>query len=84
METSLMEVLAPDSVRRELVADDEAARHPSWDVVPAPEEFIPGSGVLWHPTEASREIGQRFLEGCSKRLEEALRTEFGLTAAPAP
>ena len=82
METSLMEVLAPDSVRRELVADDEAARHPSWDVVPAPAEFIPKSGVLWHPTEASREIGQRFLEGCSKRLEEALRSEFGLTAAP--
>ena len=63
---------------------DEAARRPSWDVVPPPEDFIPRSGVLWHPTEATREIGQRFLEACSKRLEEALRTEFGLTPAPGP
>ena len=84
METSLMEVLAPETVRRERIADDEAARRPSWDVVPPPEEFIPASGVLWHPTEASLEIGRRFLEACSKRLEEALRTEFGLTAAPGP
>jgi len=84
METSLMEVLAPASVRHDLVADDEAARRPSWDVLPAPDEFIPKSGVLWHPTEASREIGQRFLEDCSKRLEEALRSEFGLTAKPGP
>jgi creatinine amidohydrolase len=84
VETSLMEVLAPGEVRRELVADDEAARHPSWDVVPPPDDFIPRSGVLWHPTEATREIGQRFLEACSKRLEEALRTEFGLTPAPGP
>jgi creatinine amidohydrolase len=84
METSLMEVLAPGAVRRELVADDEAARRPSWDVVPPPEDFIPRSGVLWHPTEATREIGQRFLEACSTRLEEALRTEFGLTPAREP
>ena len=33
---------------------------------------------------ASPEIGTRFLEGCSRRLEEALRTEFGLTAGPGP
>ena len=79
VETSLMEILAPGAVRRELVADDEAARHPTWDVVPAPPEFIPESGVLWHPTEASPEIGRRVLEACSKKLEEALRTEFGLT-----
>jgi creatinine amidohydrolase len=76
METSLMEVLAPELVRRELIADDQAARHPSWDVVPPPEDFIPRSGVLWHPTEASREIGERALTACSRRLEEALRTEF--------
>jgi creatinine amidohydrolase len=79
METSLMEVLAPGTVRRHLVADDQADRHPTWDVVPAPQEFIPKSGVLWHPTEASPEIGRRVLHACAKRLEEALRTEFGLT-----
>ena len=78
METSLMYVLHPDLVRRDRIADDEAARHPTWDVVPAPADFVPKSGVLWHPSEASEEIGRMFLDACSRRLEEALRTEFGL------
>jgi creatinine amidohydrolase len=78
METSMMFVLRPDLVRRDRIVDDEARRHPSWDVVPAPDDFIPKSGVLWHPTEATDEIGRKFVDAVSRRLEEALRTEFGL------
>ncbi|MGH7776754.1 MAG: creatininase [Candidatus Dormibacterales bacterium] len=78
METSLMYVLEPGLVRRELIADDQAGRHPSWDVVPAPADFIPRSGVLWHPSEAGEEIGRMFFEAGARRLESALRTEFGL------
>jgi creatinine amidohydrolase len=78
METSMMMALHPDLVREDRIADDEAARHPTWDVLPAPKEFIPRSGVLWHATEASLEIGQRFVEAAAARLEEALRTEFEL------
>jgi creatinine amidohydrolase len=78
METSMMFVLRPDLVRRDRIVDDEARRHPSWDVVPAPDDFIPKSGVLWHPTEATDEIGRKFVDAVARRLEEALRTEFGL------
>ena len=80
METSLLYALRPELVRVDRIADDQAARHPTWDVVPAPPEFIPRSGVLWHPTEASPELGARFLEACARRLEDAMRTEFALTA----
>ena len=76
-ETSMMMVTHPDLIRRELIIDDEAKRHPTWDVIPAPEDFIPKSGVLWHPTEATEEIGRRFIEGAVKRLVSAIRTELG-------
>jgi creatinine amidohydrolase len=76
METSMMLALRPDLVREDSIADDEAARHPSWDVVPAPRDFIPESGVLWHPSEATTEIGHKFVRACAARLVEAMRTEF--------
>lgn len=72
-----MFVLRPELVRRDLIADDQAARAPSWDVVPAPDEFIPRSGVLMKPTDANEEAGKRFLEASVGRLAEAIRTEFG-------
>ena len=78
LETSMMFVLRPDLVRRELIADDAAARHPSWDVVPAPPEFVPASGVLSKPTDATEAAGRRFLDAAAGRLAGALREEFGL------
>ncbi len=78
METSLMLALHPDLVHTDRIVDDEAERHPSWDVVPAPSEFVPRSGVLWHPSVATAEFGERFLEAAAGRLVEALQTEFGL------
>jgi creatinine amidohydrolase len=76
METSMMLALHPELVHSDRIADDEARRHPTWDVVPAPGDFIPASGVLWHPTESTVEIGQRFVAGCAARLAGAMRTEF--------
>jgi creatinine amidohydrolase len=78
METSMLQVMHPQLVHKDRIADDEAARHPSWDVIPAPPEFIPRSGVLWHPSESSDEVGRRFVKAAADRLEEMLRTEFGL------
>ena len=80
METAMMYVLRPDLVRVDRIVDDQAERHPSWDVVPAPDAFVPKSGVLWHPSEATPEIGRRFVKAAADRLELALRTEFGLQA----
>ena len=82
METSLMYALHPELVHTDRIVDDEARRHPSWDLLPAPDEFIPPSGVLWHPSEASPALGQLFLRAVAARLEQALRTEFGQQARP--
>ena len=77
LETSLMHVLRPDLVRVDRIADDQAKRHPTWDVVPAPEDFIPASGVLMKPTDFNEMAGKRFLQAASERLVEAITTEFG-------
>jgi creatinine amidohydrolase len=76
METSMMMAVAPALVLTDRIADDEARRHPSWDVVPAPEDFIPSSGVLWHPSEATTEIGHRFVQATAQRLVDAMKIEF--------
>lgn len=62
METSMMMALRPELVQVDRIVDDQAARRPSWDVIPAPREFIPESGVLWRPSIASAELGRRFLD----------------------
>ena len=76
METSIMLALHPELVRRDRIVDDAAVRSPTWEVVPAPDEIVPRSGVLWRPSEATAEIGRLYLEAAADRLEEALRTEF--------
>jgi creatinine amidohydrolase len=76
METSMMYVIRPELVRRDKIVDDEAKRHPGWDVVPAPDDFIPKSGVLWHPSEATEETGRLLIEAAVKRLVTAIRTEL--------
>jgi creatinine amidohydrolase len=77
METSMMMIIRPDLVRTDAIVDDEAVRHPTWDVVPAPDDFIPKTGVLWHPTKANPEIGRKLVDAAAQRLEEAMRTELG-------
>jgi creatinine amidohydrolase len=57
LETSLMMHLRPELVRFERAVDDRAARHPFYDVVPAPSDFVPRSGTLWKATRARAEKG---------------------------
>lgn len=76
METSMMYVIRPELVRRERIVDDQAKRHPTWDVIPAPDDFIPKSGVLWHPTEASEATGRLLIDAAVKRLVLAIKTEL--------
>jgi creatinine amidohydrolase len=77
LETSLMYVLRPDLVKLDKLADDRAKRHPPWDVVPPPEDFIPASGVLMRPSDFSELAGKRFLRAAAGRLIDAITTEFG-------
>jgi creatinine amidohydrolase len=76
METSMMYVIRPAAVRRDKIADDQAKRHPGWDVVPAPDDFIPKSGVLWHPSEASEATGKRLIDAAVGKLVLAIKTEL--------
>jgi creatinine amidohydrolase len=76
METSMMLALRPDLVHMDRVVDDEAERHPTWDVIPAPPAFVPASGVLWHPSVSTAELGERFVAAAAGRMVEAIRTEL--------
>jgi creatinine amidohydrolase len=81
VETSLMMVVRPDLVRTHLVADDRSARFPSWDLLPAPPDYLTASGVLAEPSRATTELGRRLLAACVERLVEAVTTEFGTAAS---
>jgi creatinine amidohydrolase len=82
VETSLMLALRPDLVREELIADDAAAEHPFYELLPAPPSHVPDSGVLARASNGSREKGERLAEMLVNRLAGALRE--GLGAPPAP
>ena len=78
LETSLMQHLRPDLVLFDRAVDDEARRHPAYDVVPPPEDFIPTSGGLWKATRASPEKGALAWEEIVSRVTAAIGTEFEL------
>ncbi len=78
LETSLMLHLRPDLVRFDRAVDDAAARHPSYDVVPPPRDFIPESGALWNATRASPEKGAAAWPEIVSRVRDAVAGELGL------
>jgi creatinine amidohydrolase len=77
VETSLMMTVRPDLVRTELIADDRSARFPSWELLPAPPDYLTASGVLAEPSRSSPELGARLMAACVGRLVDAISTEFG-------
>jgi creatinine amidohydrolase len=77
METSLMLHLRPEAVLFDRAVDDEAERHPWWDVVPTPESFVPRSGTLWKATQASPEKGRRAWAEIVDGLRAAIAAELG-------
>ncbi len=77
METSLMQHLRPELVLFDRAVDDEAERHPWWDVVPTPDAFVPASGTLWKATQASAEKGERAWGEIVRGLAAAIEQELG-------
>lgn len=77
METSLMLALRPELVREDLIADDSAAEHPWYDLIPEPSRHIPQSGVLSRASAASRDKGERLQRMVVEKLVEAITKEFG-------
>ncbi len=78
LETSLMLHLRPDLVLFDRAVDDEAERHPPYDVVPPPADFVPRSGTLWKATRASTEKGRLAWAEIVSRVTRAVGDELGL------
>jgi creatinine amidohydrolase len=82
VETSLMLALRPDLVRAELIADDAAAEHPWYDILPTPPSHVPPSGVLARASKGSAGKGERLAGMIVERLADALRRDLGAPEAP--
>jgi creatinine amidohydrolase len=82
LETSLMLHLRPDLVLLDRAVDDEAERHPPYDVVPTPADFVPRSGTLWKATRASAEKGALAWPEIAGRVTRAVGDELGLGELP--
>lgn len=78
VETSLMLALKPDLVRVDKIVDDEAQRHPPYDMIPATPDTIPASGVLYRASLGTREKGEELYGLLVNNLTEAIQTEFGI------
>jgi creatinine amidohydrolase len=76
LETSLMLHLRPQSVLFDRAVDDEAARHPFWDVIPTPPDFVPASGALWKATRASAGKGASAWREIVANLRAAIGEEL--------
>lgn len=76
LETSLMLHLHPELVLFNRAVDDAAKRHPWYDVLPAPEDFVPASGTLWKATQASTDKGRAAWDEIVAQMREAIATEF--------
>ena len=53
-----MLALRPDLVRTELIADDAAAEHPLYELLPTPPSHVPASGVLARASKGSAREGR--------------------------
>jgi len=84
LETSLMLHLRPELVLFDRAVDDQAERHPDYDVVPVPAAFVPLSGTLWRSTRASSEKGELAWSEIVERMAESIASEFGIKAGPNP
>jgi hypothetical protein len=48
-----------------------------FDVVPAPPDTVPESGVLWRATLASVEVGKQLVQLLEDRIGRAITEELG-------
>lgn len=84
LETSIMLHLRPDLVLMDRAVDDEARRHPTYDVVPPPADFVTESGALWKATRASAEKGSICWKDIVDRITGAIAFELGEDRETAP
>ena len=76
LETSLMLVLFPHLVWMDKAVDHAPASFPPYDVYPVRPEWVPASGTLSSPKNATREKGEILLQVCTDGIVRALNEEF--------
>ena len=76
LETSLMLALFPHLVQMEKAVDHPPASFPPYDVYPVKLDWIPASGTLSSPRNATKEKGEILLEVCTDGIVDALNREF--------
>ncbi len=79
LETSLMLHLRPELVLFDRAVDDAAERHPWYDVLPVPEDFVPASGTLWKATQASADKGKTAWDEIVAQMHAAISQELAQT-----
>ena len=79
LETSLMLHLRPELVLFDRAVDDAAERHPWYDVLPVPEDFVPASGTLWKATQASADKGKTAWDEIVAQMHGAISRELAQT-----
>jgi len=76
LETSLMLALFPHLVQMEKAVDHPPASFPPYDVYPVNPDWVPASGTLSSPKNATKEKGEILLEVCTDGIVNALNREF--------
>jgi creatinine amidohydrolase len=83
LETSLLLHLRPDLVLMDRAVDDAAPRHPFYDVVPIPADFLSLTGVLYKATRATADKGAVAWPEMVENLRRAIADELGPAVPPA-
>jgi creatinine amidohydrolase len=76
-ETSIMMHIHPELVHFDRLADDAAERRPWYDIIPAPSDIVPNSGVLWKVQGATAEKGRLLWNEIIPPVREAILRELG-------
>jgi len=76
-ETSLMQYFAPELVREDRIIDDTSERRPTYSIFPPPDDIVPGSGVFYKATYASREKGEKLAKHIVSKIVQIARRELG-------
>jgi creatinine amidohydrolase len=77
-ETSAMLAAFPDKVQVEKIVDGYPPQPLDYDILPAPINGAPASGVFWKASRASQEKGERILTSVTDGIVKVIKTEFGI------
>ena len=75
-ETSAMLAAFPELVRKAEIIDGRPPEPFDYDVIPAPKNGAPESGIFWKASLASKEKGIRILEAVTEGIVKVIEKEF--------